>query len=659
MKLTDKDLKFIYCSGKLRKIIRKCIKISEKEFNNENLLIETTPVIASILGDTFVELNEKLGLVLEILKHEQEVFKEIRSKMSKDVEKIIKGNPKLADLEMFDYSDFVRGYKYFCDYKKTNDKVVSGEFMYYIYTSCGFDLELIEKLAAIEGMIIDKDGFDEKMQAEKKSFTDKHRVEELVLKLDCQLYNPTDDPKYNYKFDGVRQLYEVEPVSSKIISIVDQKGIVSNTNVATSPTVKLVVEKSPFYCESGGQESDKGYISKNGKKFQVKSLNSVGNCVLHEVETVQDECLNVGDLVQLHVDQERRTALTRNHSASHLVNSAIRKITNLPIYQKSSLVTDENLKIELSCLGPKLCQTDYEKLEHLVRTVIKEQPLERQIRTLNSQDLQSEVDVLMVPGEVYPDDGIRLVTFGDFSKELCCGTHVFNTKELMDFAFLSIRSTGRNSYVFVGTTGQAAIEAHKVGSQLLDELQKSISIDNCDELEVIRREISGKLHSTLPIDFLKKTECLQRLEKIKLRVKLLRGNLLNDTLDKEMQFVRNENASNSFIIHLLTCSDIMPQDSLHKATQHVTDKPILIISLANNKIQARCCVPSQFVSGTFNAESWLKQVAQVYRGQVLSSKNEDPKEFSNMKTKNVKPENLEGFYQEAITAASEYAKNMK
>lgn len=651
-------------SGKLRRVLRKCIKISEKDFNKENLLLETIPVVADILGETFNELNDRLAIVLEIVKHEQEIFKSIRDKMSKDVENIVKNNPKLAELEMFDYPDFVRGYKYFSDYQKTNKDTVSGDFMYFIYTSCGFDLELIERLAELESMSIDMEGFDERMKRDKKAFSDKQMTPELISKLDFLLNNPTvNDSKYDYTFDGVHQTYFIEPVTSKIISIIDDNGSILCTDNSVSSSVKVVVEKSPFYYESGGQESDDGFICKNGKKFRLISLSNLKNCVLHEIETIRGEAIKVGDEVELQVDPKKRSALIRNHSATHLINSVIRRVTNLPIYQKSSLVTADELKIELSCLGPKLSHQDYEKFESLVRSHIIERPLERQIKVLNSQDLQNETNVVMVPGEIYPDEGIRLVAFGEISKELCCGTHVFNTKELIDFCFLNMRSTGRNSYLFTATTGLAAIDALKIGSQLVKELKlinESISSQSCDEAETRLREISNKLNSDVPISFLKKTECQQLMEQMKIKVKRLRAIMLNDILKEEMKTVKEKNIQNSFIVHFMSCADLISKpDSLQKATQYVSDKPSLIISLTQEKVLARCCVPSHLVSDNFNAEAWLKQVGQVYRAKVSSIKQENPREACNMKEKSVHPKYFESARQEATKAAYKYAQNMK
>jgi len=232
----------------------------------------------------------------------------------------------------------------------------------------------------------------------------------------------------------------------------------------------------------------------------------------------------------------------------------------------------------------------------------------------------------------------------------------------MDFTFLSMRSTGRNSYLFTGTTGQAAIEALAVGNQLLSELKaikENISIENIDDTEFEAKKVSMKLHSELPIAFLKKVDCLQIMVEIKLRVKQVRADILNELLEKEMKKVHEINAKSPYIVHFLSCANLMKPDSLHKATQHVTDKPIMIISLTQDKVQARCCVPTHLASEKFNAKSWIQQVAQIYRAKVTSTKAENPKETCNLKEKMVHPKQFESARQEALLAANEYAKTLQ
>lgn len=642
--------------------MRKCINVSEKDFKSKNLLLETIPVVADILGETFPELREKLSSVLDIVEYEQELLRSLRDTMSKDVKEIIKENPKLAELEMFDYPGFVAGFQEFRDYRKSNPSAISGDFMYRLHSTFGYDVELMEHLAELEGMTIDKQGFDAKMAEVKKDFNAQLSVE-MTTALDGLLHNSTDnDFKYEYSFDSERQLYRVEPLKSTILSIFDQSGSVASTDKVSGSSVRLVTLQSPFYYESGGQESDAGYISKNGTNFHVKSLSSRKNCVLHEVELTRgSESLKVGDEVQLHVDQERRSSLIRNHSAAHLLNSAMRRVKQSPIYQKSSLVTSDQLKIELACLGPKISVEEIEKFEELIRLHIKERPLERKIRLLNSQELQSESGVVMVPGEVYPDDGIRLVTFGDFSKELCCGTHVFNTSELQEFAILSMRSPGRSSYVFTATTGPKAIEAMNIGEQSINELKginQKITAENFQEVLAKVREVSIKLNnSNVPVAYLKKLECQNLTAEIKKKVKLACSRIVGELLDIEMKSVLEKSAQEPFIVHFLSCSDLMKSVPLFKATQYIQDRPVMILSLTDHMIKARCCVPERLVSDKFDAEMWIGKIAPIFSAKVLPPKEQNPKEAYNMKDRRVHPEKFEEHLKEAMSIARQFAKN--
>lgn len=580
--------------------------------------------------------------------------------MAKDVKKIITENAKLADLDMFEYPGFVRGYKKFSDYKRTNNSVLNSDFMYRLHSEFGFDLELIERLAELEGMKTDTQGFETKMAEVKQASRDQYLTVEMITSLDNLLNTATEnDFKYEFSFDGERQLYKVEPLKTKIVAIIDQSGSVSCTDQVCGSSVRLVLQKSPFYHESGGQESDSGFISKNGKKFHLKSLSSQKSCILHEIELQRDEPLRVGDEVSLHVDDETRSSLTRNHSATHLLNSAMRKVTQSPIYQKSSLVTRENLKIELACFGPDLNHQHIKSFEDLIRSHIDQQPLERKVQIINSQDLQNENDVVMVPGEIYPDDGIRLVTFGDFSKELCCGTHVFNTKELLEFTFLSMKSTGRNSYSFTATTGPAAIEALSVGEQLVSELKTlndSVTAENFRDVMSRLRAVSIKLNnSNVPVALLKKLECQILTADIKKKIERATRGILGGVLNFEMKAVIEGHANSPFIVHILSCSELMKGVSLEKATKHVKNRPVLIIAPIDNHIKVRCCVPSHLTSDSFNAELWVQEVARKLRGKAAPPSGQNPREVCNMLEKWISPHKVDKLLEEATLAAKTFA----
>ena len=557
----------LYCfhfSQKVRRILRKCISISEKEFNNNNLLPETIPIVAEILGDTYPELQEKLPSVLEIIKYEQELFKSLRASSSKEIKDVIKNNPKLADLDIYDYPGFLNGYQEICYYKESNQKSFSGDLMFRLYSTFGFDYDLLEKLAALENMELNKADYDNKLLENKMLFNEKHLTDDQISILDKIITQTTDNElKYDYTFNETNNTYKINPTKSKIVSLIDGEESVLSTKGLQCQTVKVVLNQSPFYYESGGQEADTGFITKNNVKFQLESLTNRKNCLIHEITLNKDntEALNVGDDVLLHVDCDKRTANIRNHTAAHLLNSAIRTLTKSPIYQKSSLVNSDVVKIELAVFGQKLKFEDIKELEEHIRHFIKVKHLIKTTKLLNSQELQLEENVIMVPGETYPEDGIRLVTFGDVSKELCCGTHAHNTKELQNFTFLNVKSTGKNSYLFSASTGVQAEQAMNLGNEILLELQKiekNVNSQNFNEiLESVRKTTLRLSDGTTSVAYLKKQLCKKMIEEIKEKVKNECRSNLSEMIDIEMKSVLEKSTKESHIVHYLSCSDLM------------------------------------------------------------------------------------------------------
>lgn len=604
----------------------------------------TIPAVANVLGDTFPELHQKLFTSLDIVKYEEELFKMLRDTMSHGVKLILENNPKLEELNIYDYPGFIAAYNELKKYKKSH-KIVSGEMAFYIHTSFGLDFPLIERLAELENMTVDSYGFYERMNAMKKS-NQKDIDEEAIKVFDNSINATENDGKYDYQYDRDHQIYKTKVVKSEILSIVDGGKI-----------IQVITSKSPFYYESGGQISDEGFFLKNNTKYQVESLKMHKNFIIHNIFQNNENPLKIGDEVTMHVNDKKKTACIRNHTATHLLNAMIRETINLPIYQKSSGVTANHLKIELAILGPKLNEKIMEDVEKNIRKLIKESPLERKVRVINSQELEGERDVLMVPGEIYPDSGIRVVNFGDFSKELCCGTHAFNTSELIEFTFLNIKSTGRTSYIFTATTGQGAVEAIRKGDEMLNklhELNETLTIENFAQIMTEVRKISAKL-STENISYFKRLECNRLINGIKENIKQKSRSILTQLLDVEMKSVSKENEENPFIIHYLACADLMKSVSIQKATKFITDKPVMILSLTDDEIKARCVVPKELISENFDAKKWLSIVGECFKSKVEQPKGQNPLEVCFMKGRKIRKESFSNDLENAINEAEKFA----
>lgn len=629
-----------------------------KHFGHNNLLLETVPVVTNILGDTFPELHQKLFTSLDIIKYEEEYLQSLRDSLSKGIKEIVSQHPKLIDLDLYEYPGFVSAFHEFKKYQKSNKKIISGDMTFQLYSTFGLDLDLIEKLAEIENMTVDLDSFGEKMEQMKGKALG-NLDNETIVRLTGKIKPTENECKYEYRYDSASDMFLTSSIQSRIVAIFDENGNqIESSAKASSSVIKVVAEKSPFYFESGGQESDTGSMKINECTLPVESVNSQRDILFHTVNCVGTNLLKVGDVVELKVDDYRRTSLIRNHSATHLLNSVIRHLKKLPIYQKSSLVTCSQLKIELAMIGPKLYEDDLREIEEAVRNFIKNQPLERQVEIVNSQELQSRSNVVMVPGEIYPNDNIKVISFGDISNELCCGTHVTNTREIKEFTFSSVKSTGRASYLFTGLTADSAKAALITGNDYVERLinlHNTLKLENfADALNSVRK-VSAELNE-VELSHLKRLECFKLIDSIKDHIKNESRNALSELLDIEMKSVIEKHSNSKFIVHFLACSDLMKNVSLQKATRMISDeKAIIAVSLADEEVKARCCVPKELVSEHFDAEKWLRIFSESFKSKVEPPKGQNKLEVCFMKGRKIKPDKFDNMLQAAIESAEKYA----
>ena len=257
-------------------------------------------------------------------------------------------------------------------------------------------------------------------------------------------------------------------------------------------------------------------------------------------------------------------------------------------------------------------------------------------------------------GEIYPESGIRLVNYGDFSKELCCGTHAFNTKELMDFSFINVKSPGRSNYVFTAVTGEDAIEAQKSGEEFLNYLKNIKENFEAKEFSEILPEIRNTSKKYNKISHLKKLECEKIISEIKEEIKNKGRDVLRYLLANEMKDVEEKNQQNSHVVHFLNCSDLMSV-SLEKATKFIKDKPVIVLSLNEGELKARCVVPKKDVKENFDAQKWLSVVGKHVKSEVENPRGQDPLNVCFMKGRRIKPEDSVKVIEEAVKKANKFA----
>jgi len=356
-------------------------------------------------------------LVKVVVENFSHVFPEIKINRS-NIEKIIK-----AEEESFN-ATLDRGIDLFDllinKLKLNGEKIIPGEDVFKLYDTYGFPVDLTNVMAQEQGFTIDEKRFNELMNEQKerarKSTKDKQTSISVVIdKLDD--FNISSDEATIFTgYDGLKS--EAKVVGNK------------NSNGQSF----VVLDKTPFYVESGGQVDDIGKLIVNGKELNVVDVVKVNNQVIHIVENEEGVEIKNGMNVIAQVDEKRRWDIMRNHSATHFLHKALRQILGQHVQQSGSLVEPERLRFDFTHFQ-KLSEAELQAVESLVNEKLRENlPMIHHRDT--PFDEAKKMGALMVFGDKYGDK-VNVVQFGDFTMEFCGGTHVKNSSQIGLFKIIS------------------------------------------------------------------------------------------------------------------------------------------------------------------------------------------------------------------------------
>lgn len=653
---------------KLRRILRRTLSLSERIFNCSHLLHELVPVVVEILGDTYPEMDRKLSESLAIIRHEEECYRQLRSAMSSESRDLLKRNPWLDESELIDHPGLPHALKEIRRLNKPGANMLDGAFIHKMYDTYGLDEDLLVKVAEIERLELDIVGYETyskklkqgaKLELANQLQQSLGRSREL---LNSTQSGPTRNVhKYNYSYNEQKQTYDVPQLRTKITSVVR----------SATASCHVITEASNFYFEAGGQQSDTGRIwlaADPDVQFEIKSVSECQGYVIHSVEDgAATGMLAAGDEVVLAVDTARRTSNIIHHTATHLLNAATRKVLDVPMCQRSSFVGDKGLRLELAVCGAKVGPDEVDTIEGLVRKSIRHNEHVR-IRVCNAADVDLD-KVTMIPGEIYPERGLRLVDIGSStSTEFCCGTHAQQTGELQDFCITSVVQSKPGCYTFHAIAGEAALKAHQLGAQIGNDVrqlkhdmeQQTIGdVTNIDaRMQRLKNVLLVGSKNNINLPYAERQRCLDIINDLFKRLKDHTRESLRELIDIEMKNLQQERprSEHPFLVHFLESSIIMEEVQLSKATRYFSDRPILVISITDDLVKARACVPAQFQSAQFDAQQWLKLVGNVFKAGVAEPKGQNPAEVCNMKNRKVKTLQFETLLEQALREAKEYAR---
>ena len=387
----------------LRRLLRRAARNGKLLGMKEPFLYKLVDEVIAVSGEAYPELVEKAEYIKKVIRIEEEKFNET----------IDKGSEILAS--------------YIEELKSNNEKTLSGENAFRLYDTYGFPVDLTKEILEEEHLEIDEEGFQAEMEKQRQTARDARGnmdseawKEDAIAKLDKDIV--TD-------FEG----YETLSIESTVKGIAKENELVKSASVGDE--VIIVLDKTAFYPEGGGQVGDKGLLVNKNEDVVVEVIDTKKgpNNTIKHICVVKSGMINVGDVVYTKVDKEVRLASARNHSATHILHKVLKEVLGEHVNQAGSLVTPERLRFDVTHFEA-ISKDELKVIEEKVNDMIFE-ALDITCENMSMTDASNKGATALF-GEKYGDE-VRVVSMGEYSIELCGGTHLTNTSQIGMFKILS------------------------------------------------------------------------------------------------------------------------------------------------------------------------------------------------------------------------------
>ena len=406
----------------LRRLLRRAARHGKLLGIKEDFLYKLFDRVKEVSGEAYPELVEKESYVKKVIKIEEEKFNET---LDQGVEIL---NSYIAEL------------------KSNNEKVLSGEKAFKLYDTYGFPMDLTEEILEEQGFGIDEEGFHKEMEAQRqRARADRGAMEDEGWKEDPL---STLDESIASTFDGYQNLN----VYGNVTAIVKEDEIVNTINEGEKAII--VLDETSFYAEGGGQAGDIGTLENEDAIFEVVDTRKGANNTIKHIGVVKKGKINVNDKLESKVDKEVRMASARNHTATHLLHEALKEVLGDHVNQAGSLVTPERLRFDVTHFE-QISKEELKLVEEKVNAAILD-ALEINCEIMNIKDAK-ERGAMALFGEKYGNE-VRVVSMGDYSVELCGGTHLNNTSQVGLFKILSEGGVAAGVRRIEAITGKAVYE---------------------------------------------------------------------------------------------------------------------------------------------------------------------------------------------------------
>lgn len=545
----------------LRRLLRRAARHGKILGINDLFLTDLSKIVIETSKDAYPELEEKKDYINKILTVEEERF---YATIDTGMELL---KQKISEL------------------KSSNTKKLKGEDAFKLYDTYGFPFDLMKEILEEENMTIDEESFLKEMENQKNKARSA-REEDTYMGAEETIFHKLD-PAMKSEFLG----YDNNNLKdSKVLAIVcEEKNIVDTAKEGDK--IVIVVDKTPFYAEMGGQVGDKGTIQNDNVLIEISDCtNFGGNKILHH-GIVKKGQVRVNDSVILKIDEDERLSIARNHTATHILHKALKEILGNHIEQAGSLVSKNRLRFDFTHFEA-LTKEDLSKIEKAVNSHILK-GLDVCIKETDIETAKREGATALF-GEKYGDI-VRVINIGGYSIELCGGTHLKNSAQIGSFKIVSESGVAAGVRRIEAVTGFGALDFY--------EERENTILNICENLKANPKNVVAKSLSI--------TEENRKLLK---EIESLKSKLSSGLLDE----ILNQKETINGIDILLTKVSNMDMDTLRnmgdKIKEKLSDYAILLASDNDGKVNFIAMCSDSVIKANIKAGDIVKTAATICGG---------------------------------------------
>ena len=541
----------------LRRLLRRAARHGRLLGVKEAFLYKIAKTVAEESRTAYPELEEKFEYIEKVIKTEEERFSET------------------IDQGLVILNDYIK------ELKNNNENVLSGENTFRLYDTFGFPIDLTKEIVEEAGMKVDEDSFNALMNEQKeRARSARGDMEDAGWDEDIFASVNTETEFVGYESD-----------ENEAVVIAIAKGNELKDSASNGEEVIVILDKTAFYAESGGQIGDIGSIVSATAELKVTDTKKQNGKFLHKCVVKEGE-IKKGDKVSCKIDSARRAAIKKNHSSAHLLQAALKEVLGNHVAQAGSYVSDTRVRFDFSHFAA-LTDEEIKKVEALVNGYIMScEPVETFVKTI---DEAKKMGATALFGEKYGDT-VRIVKMGDCSMEFCGGTHVSNTGNIGLFKILSESGVAAGVRRIEGVTGYNVIE-------LIEKNENTIKTV-AETLKANPSEINQKAVSLN-----------EEIKSVKRELESLKSKLANSKLD---DVINNAEEINGIKVITARLDDGLDMNSLRNVGDNIKQKfesaVVVLASAAGDKVNLISMATKSAIEKGANAGNIIREVAKTTGG---------------------------------------------